>query len=203
MKIAVIGATGNVGKRIVAEALHRNHSVTAIARDPSKLTDRDGLTIIQGDANDPAKLGMLLVGHDAIVSSIKFLDSDITLLVQAVRASGVSRYLIVGGAGSLEVSPGKLFLEHPDFPDFAKPEAIKGKEYLDYLKTIKNLDWTFLCPSALFEAGERTGVFRLGKDLLLIDKDGKSWISYEDYAVALLDEIENPQHIQQRFTVGY
>ena len=126
-----------------------------------------------------------------------------TSLVQAVRASGVKRYLVVGGAGSLEVAPGKLFIDQPDFPAFVKAEAAKGKEYLDYLKGIKDLDWTFLSPSALFKAGERTGVFWLGGDNLLISEDGTSWISYEDYAIALLDEIENPKHIQQRFTVGY
>ncbi len=203
MKIAVIGATGNVGRRIVAESLYRNHHVTAIARDPFKLTAQDGLTMLQGDANDPAKLERLLIGHDVVVSSIMFLHSDITLLVRAVRDSGVSRYLVVGGAGSLEVAPGELVVEQPDFPAFVKAEATKGKEYLDYLRDIQDLDWTFLSPSALFKAGERTGVFRLGKDKLLIGTDGKSWISYEDYTFALLDLIEQPKHIQQRFTVGY
>ena len=204
MKIAIIGATGNVGRRIVDEALRRNHDVTGIARDPSKLIPQNRLTLVQGDANgDPSELGQLLVGHDVVVSSIMFLQSDMSHLVQAVRASGVKRYLVVGGAGSLEVAPGRLLVDQPDFPAFVKAEAAKGKEYLDYLKEVKDLDWTFLSPSALFKAGERTGVFRLGGDNLLISVDGTSWISYEDYAIALLDEIENPKHIQQRFTVGY
>jgi uncharacterized protein len=203
MKIAIIGATGNVGRRIVDEALHRGHNVTGIARDPFKLSPRNGLTLVQGDANDPSKLGQLLVEHDVVISSIVFLSSDITLLVEAVRASGVKRYLVVGGAGSLEVAPGKLLVDQPDFPDFVKAEATKGGESLNYLRGIKDLDWTFLSPSALFTDGDRTGVFRLGKDELLVGTDGKSWISYEDYSMALLDEIENPQHIQQRFTVGY
>jgi uncharacterized protein len=203
MKIAIVGATGNVGKRIVDEALHRGHNVTGIARDPSKLSPRNGLTLVQGNANDPSKLGQLLVGHDVVISSIMFLHSDITLLVEAVRVSGVKRYLVVGGAGSLEVAPGKLLVDQPDFPDFVKAEATKGGEYLTYLKGIKDLDWTFLSPSALFTNGERTGVFRLGRDELLVGSDGKSWISYEDYAIALLDEIEHPKYIQQRFTVGY
>jgi uncharacterized protein len=203
MKIAIVGATGNVGKRIVDEALHRGHNVTGIARDPFKLSPRNGLTLVNGDATDSSKLGQLLVGHDVVISSIMFLHSDIALLVEAVRASGVKRYLVVGGAGSLEVAPGKLLVDQPDFPDFVKAEATKGGEYLNYLGEIKDLDWTFLSPSALFTNGERTGVFRLGKDELLVGVDGKSWISYEDYAIALLDEIENPRHIQQRFTVGY
>jgi uncharacterized protein len=203
MKIAIIGATGNVGQRIVDEALHRGHNVTGIARDPFKLSPRNGLTLVQGDANDASRLGQLLIGHDVVISSIMFLHSDIAALVEAVRASGVKRYLVVGGAGSLEVAPGKLLVDQPDFPDFVKAEATKGGEYLNYLREIKDLDWTFLSPSALFTDGERTGVFRLGRDELLVGSDGKSWISYEDYAIALLDEIENPKHIQQRFTVGY
>lgn len=203
MKIAIIGATGNVGRRIVAEALYRNHEVTGIARNVAKLDPQNNLTLVQGDANDPSSLGQLLIGHDVVVSSIMFLHSDIRLLVEAVRASRVKRYLVVGGAGSLEVAPGKLFIDQPDFPDFAKGEAGKGKEYLDYLREIKDIDWTFLSPSALFQAGERTGEFRLGGDRLLIGADGTSWISYEDYAIALLNEIENPKHIHQRFTIGY
>jgi uncharacterized protein len=203
MKIAIVGATGNVGKRIVDEALHREHNVTGIARDPLKLSPRSGFTLVKGDANNPSKLSQLLVGHDVVISSIMFLHSDIALLVEAVRVSGVKRYLVVGGAGSLEVAPGKLLVNQPDFPDFVKAEATKGGESLNYLRGIKDLDWTFLSPSALFTDGERTGVFRLGRDELLVGVDGKSWISYEDYAIALLDEIENPKHIQQRFTVGY
>jgi uncharacterized protein len=203
MKIAIVGATGNVGKRIVDEALHRGHHVTGIARDPFKLSPQNGLILAKGDANDSAKLGQLLAEHDVVISSIMFLHSEIAALVEAVRASGVKRYLVVGGAGSLEVAPGKLLVNQPDFPDFVKAEATKGSEYLNYLREIKDLDWTFLSPSALFQAGERTGVFRLGKDELLVGSDGRSWISYEDYAIALLDEVENPKHIQQRFTVGY
>jgi uncharacterized protein len=203
MKIAIVGATGNVGRRIVDEALSRGHNVTGIARDPFKLRSRNGLILVKGDANDPSKLGQLLVEHDVVISSIMFLHSDIALLVEAVKASGVKRYLVVGGAGSLEVAPGKLLVNQPDFPDFVRAEATKGGEFLNYLKRIKDLDWTFLSPSALFTDGDRTGVFRLGRDELLVGMDGKSWISYEDYSVALLDEIENPKHIQQRFTVGY
>ncbi len=202
-RIVVIGATGNVGTRIVDEALQRGHHVTSIARDPSRLPRRERLTLISGDANNPNMLAPLIVGHDAVVSSLMFLHSDIALLVAAVRASGVRRYLIVGGAGSLEVTPGKLHVDQPDFPAFAKAEATKGKEYLDYLRGVEDLDWTFLSPSSLFKAGERTGVFRLGGDMLLTGADGKSWISYEDYAIALLNEIEQPTHIRQRFTVGY
>jgi uncharacterized protein len=206
MKIAIIGATGNVGRRIVSEALNRSHSVTAIARTVNLdvLPSRDKLSSVIGDANEPDQLAELIAGHDVIVSSIMFLKSDISKLVTAVRTSGVKRYLIVGGAGSLLSPTGHALVDETDFtPKFAIPEATKGKEYLTYMCEVKDLDWTVLSPSKLFTAGERTGNFRLGGNHVLIGTDGKSWISYEDYAVAMLDEIENPKHIRQRFCVGY
>ena len=203
MKLAIIGATGNVGTRLVAEALRRGHRVTAVARDPSTLDAQDGLVPVAGDANRPEALAPLLKGHDAVVSSVAFRLSDPALLIDAVRRSGVARYLVVGGAGSLEVAPGKLLVDSPDFPAFAREEATLGRQFLDALRAVTDLDWTMLSPSALFTAGERTGVFRLGGDTLLTGADGKSWISYEDYAVALLDEVEVPKHAGRRFTVGY
>ena len=203
MNIAIVGATGNVGTRIVEEALRRGHRVTGISRNPERLDRREGLQPVSGDAHQPERLAPLLADHDAVVSALPFLHSDPAQLVAAVRASAVSRYLVVGGAGSLEVAPGQHNIDQPGFPAFAKAEAGKGKKFLDYLRGVHDLEWTFLSPSSLFTAGERTGVFRLGKDALLTGKDGKSWISYEDYAVALLDEIERPQHIRERFTVGY
>lgn len=203
MKIAVIGATGNVGAPLVDEALRRGHAVTGIARDASKLPERPGLLPVSGDAEQPGQLATLIAGHDVVVSSIMFLNSDMRKLVEAVRGSGVRRYYVVSGAGSLEVAPGQLNVDQPGFPDFARAEATRGKEYLAHLRSVDDLDWTFLSPSSLFIAGERTGRFRLGGDQLLVDEDGKSWITYEDYAVALLDDIEAPKHVKQRFTVGY
>ena len=203
MKIAVIGATGNVGSRIVAEALRRGHTVTAIARDPAKLAPQSGLTPVRADASDPSALAQVLAGHDAVVSSIRFTESDPQALIGAVRESGVKRYLVVGGAGSLEVAPGKLLIDTPGFPAAARAESGAGKAFLDALRAAGDLDWTFLSPSALFTAGERTGNYRLGEETLLTAADGKSWISYEDFAQALLDEIEHPAHVRRRFTVGY
>jgi putative NADH-flavin reductase len=203
MKIAIIGATGNVGTRIVAEALRRGHSVTGIARDTAKLTPRKNLTLVTGDANVPGALAPLLAGHDAVVSSVHFSVSDPKLLIDGVRQSGVKRYLVVGGAGSLEIAPGKLLVEAPNFPQEYFKEASLGKAFLDVLRSVTDLDWTMLSPSALFIEGERTGKFRLGADTLLTAADGKSWISYEDFAAALLDEIEAPKHIKGRFTIGY
>jgi len=119
-----------------------------------------------------------------------------------VRNSDVKRYLVVGGAGSLEVAPGVRLVTTPDFPAAYKAEASKGADFLDLLRTVDDLDWTFLSPSAMFVPGERTGKFRLGRDKLLSNENGSS-ISFEDYAIALADEIENPRHVKQRFTVGY
>lgn len=203
MKIAVIGASGNAGSRISAELARRGHTVTAIARHPEKIARQANVTAVKGDVLDQAGLAALLAGHDAAISSVHFLDSDPVRLIGAAKESKVGRYLVVGGAGSLEVAPGVRLVTTPNFPVAYKAEAEKGAAFLDLLRAEKELNWTFLSPSALFTAGERTGKFRLGKDQLLTAEGGKSWISFEDFAVALADEIDRPAHIRQRFTVGY
>jgi putative NADH-flavin reductase len=203
MKIAVIGASGQAGSRIVAELARRGHTVTAIARNPEKIAVLAGVTARQGDAFDPASMAKLLAGHDVAISSIHFTASDPDKLIGAVKAAGVGRYLVVGGAGSLEVAPGVRLVATPTFPAQYKTEAEKGAAFLDRLRQERELNWTFLSPSALFVAGMRTGKFRLGTDQLLTAADGKSWISFEDFAVALADEIEGPRHPRGRFTVGY
>lgn len=203
MKIAVIGASGNVGSRITTELARRGHAVTAIARHPEKIAQQANVTPTSGDVMDQAGLARLLAGHDAAISSVHFLDSDPVKLIGAAKESKVGRYLVVGGAGSLEVATGVRLVTTPGFPVVYKAEAEKGAAFLDLLRAEKELNWTFLSPSALFVAGERTGKFRLGTDQLLTAADGKSSISFEDFAVALADEIERPAHIRQRFTVGY
>jgi len=203
MKIAVIGASGNAGSRITAELASRGHTVTAIARKPEKIAAHANVTANQGDVMDQAGLTRLLAGHDIAISSVHFLDSDPVKLIAAAKDSKVGRYLVVGGAGSLEVAPGVRLVTTANFPVVYKAEAEKGGAFLDLLRAEKDLNWTFLSPSALFTAGERTGKFRLGTDQLLTGNDGKSWISFEDFAVALADEIERPAHIRARFTVGY
>ncbi|MEW4398743.1 NAD(P)-dependent oxidoreductase [Agrobacterium tumefaciens] len=201
-KIALIGASGNAGSRILKELSDRGHQVTAIARNPEKIASLPNVVAKKGDVFDQAGLSELLKGHDAVISAVHFTASDPVTLIEAVRASGVSRYLVVGGAGSLEIGPGQRVVDLPDFPAAYKAEATKGAEFLDRLKGEKQLDWTFLSPSAEFVPGERTGKFRIGKDSLLSNEAG-SRISFEDYAIALVDEIEKPQHSRQRFTVGY
>jgi len=202
MKVAVIGATGRAGSRLVAELTSRDHAVTAIARNPEKAPQGPLVTPKQGDVRDPAALAALLRGHDAAISAVRFLDTDPATLVGAVRAAGVKRYLVVGGAGSLEVAPGVTLLSTPQFPTAYKDEATRGGEFLDYLRGVDDLDWSFLSPSAFIDFGERTGKFRLGKDQLLTNEKGSS-ISFEDFAVAMVDEVEAPKHLRQRFTVGY
>ncbi|MGO4317848.1 NAD(P)-dependent oxidoreductase [Agrobacterium sp. MCAB5] len=201
-KVALIGASGRVGSAILKELVSRGHRVTAVARKPDAIRDEQGVTKRRGDIFEPGELANILQDHDAVISSVKFVGSEPSQLVDAVRKSGVSRYLVVGGAGSLEVAPGQKLSETLSFPDAFKAEAARGGEFLDYLRTVTDLDWTFLSPSALFSQGERTGKFRLGMDELLTT-DGKSAISFEDYSVALVDELEKPRHVKQRFTVGY
>jgi uncharacterized protein len=203
MKIAIAGASGQAGSRLTAELARRGHAVTAIARNPEKIATLPGVTAVKGDVNDQDALTALWAGHDAAISSVHFTVSDPVKLIGAAKASGVGRYLVVGGAGSLEVAPGVRLVTTPNFPAQYKAEASKGAEFLDLLRQERDLNWTFLSPSALFVAGERTGKFRLGTDQLLTAADGKSSISFEDFAVALADEIERPGHIRQRFTVGY
>jgi putative NADH-flavin reductase len=202
MKIALIGATGNAGSRILAELSRRGHAVTAIARNPQKVPALPGVVPAKADADNVAGLTAVIKGHDAVISSVHFAASDPHKLIAAVREARVPRYLVVGGAGSLEVAPGVKLIDTPQFPAIYKAEAMAGSVFLDLLRRQSDLDWTYLSPSAVFAPGERTGKFRLGRDALLTNDKG-SHISFEDYAIALADEIEKPAHSRQRFTVGY
>lgn len=202
-KIALIGASGNAGSRILNELSARGHTVSAIARHPDNVKRLAGVTAVKADVQDEGSIAARLNGHDAVISAVRFLDSDPNTLINAVRMSGVKRYLVVGGAASLETAPGVRLLDTPDFPAAYRAEATKGAQFLDLLRNTEDLDWSFISPSAMFVPGSRTGKFRLAKDQLLISNQGVSSISFEDYAVAMVDEIENPKHIRQRFTVGY
>lgn len=207
MHVALIGASGNAGSRILAELVQRGHTVTAIVRDPARVPALSGVEAKAGDVSDETRLAALLAGHDAVVSAVPFATTDAAKLIATVRAAGVPRYLVVGGAGSLELALGDfplglMLIDAPNFPEAYKPEAAAGCVFLDLLRAEEELDWTFLSPSAMFVPGERTGRFRLGKDELLTGEKGSS-ISYEDFAVAMVDEVEKPAHSRQRFTVGY
>jgi putative NADH-flavin reductase len=203
MKVAIIGGTGRAGTEISAELARRGHQVTAISRHPENAVQADGVVAVAGDVGQPAALVEAIRGHDVVVSAVMFSDTDPAALVGVVRDAGIPRYLVVGGAGSLEVAPGVPLITTPDFPEAYKAEAGKGADFLTYLRGVEDIDWTFLSPSAYFFVGDRKGSFRIGKDALLVDADGNSSISYADYAIALVDEIETPQHSRTRFTVGY
>lgn len=202
MNVALIGASGNVGSRILKELSDRGIAVTAIARDPERIAKLPYVVAEAGDVFDGPRLTALLKGHDVVVSAVHFSASDPRVLIDAVKASGAPRYVVVGGAGSLEVAPGVALVSTPDFPQPYKAEALAGLRFLELLRAEKELDWTFLSPSAVLEPGRRTGQFRLGGDQLLVGEHG-SRISMEDYAIALVDEIERPAHSRRRFTVGY
>ncbi|WP_092371705.1 NAD(P)-dependent oxidoreductase [Phytopseudomonas seleniipraecipitans] len=203
MKIVVLGISGRAGSRIAHELLQRGHHVTGIARQVGEVPAQQGLQVASADVADIERLVPLLEGHDAVISSTRFVGSDAASLLGAVKAAGVPRLLVVGGAGSLEVAPGVALIDTPEFPAAYKAEAGAGCDFLNVLRGEQALDWTFLSPSALFEPGQRSGRFRLGTDSLLVDAAGNSSISMEDFAIALIDELERPQHSRQRFTVGY
>jgi putative NADH-flavin reductase len=203
MKVALIGASGRVGSRLATELLSRGHQVTGIVRNPAEIAGRPGMTVKQADATNASGLAAVIAGHDAVISASRFQTSDLKALLTALKGAKVGRLLVVGGAGSLEVAPGKPLMSTADFPAAFKAEAVAGAKFLDALRQEQDLDWTFLSPSANFAPGDRTGKFRLGGDHLLIDPTGKSWISMEDFAIAMVDELEHPRHRKRRFTVGY
>jgi putative NADH-flavin reductase len=203
MHIALIGVTGQVGSRICGELLRRGHEVLGLARDISGLTPQPNLTLGTVDANAPGQITPLILGSDAVVSATRFRTSNPETLLEAVHASHVPRLMVVGGAASLLLPTGLRLIDSPGFPEAAKEEGRAGVTCLAVLQKEQMIDWIFLSPSAQFAPGERTTHFRLGTDELLVDVNGKSWISMEDFAIALVDELERPAHHRQRFTVGY
>ncbi|MBI2688053.1 MAG: NAD(P)-dependent oxidoreductase [Acidobacteria bacterium] len=206
MKVTLFGGSGMIGSRILQELISRGHSVTAVVRNPSKIT---GAAALAGDVLDPARVAAASTGADAVISAYAPPADDPAKLSAAARTlgdalprAGVKRLLLVGGAGGLEVAPGVRLVDTPEFPTPYKPYALAHIDAVDQLKGT-DLDWTVLSPAAIIEPGERTGKFRLGTNQLVTDAKGDSRISAEDYAIALVDELEKPQHIRQRFTVGY
>jgi len=207
VKIAIIGATGLVGTKILSESLDRGHEVTAIVRNPETLPMHPKLRAAKGDATEPAELASLVTGHDVVISAFNpgkdERGTGARSIIDAVKRAEVERLLVVGGAGSLEVAPGKRLVDQPDFPAQWKDGALRTADFLDQLRGETNLDWTFVSPAAMLAPGERTGHYRVGGDQFMTDSDGESRISLEDYAVAMLDEAERPQHHRKRFSVAY
>jgi putative NADH-flavin reductase len=203
MKIALIGATGNVGTKILNEALARGHQLTGIARHVDKLKDRAGVTSRACDLVDESKLADALRGNDAVIVSVRHQSNDVLRVLKASKAAGVKRIIIVGGAASLEIAPGQRLVDTPNFPPEIKVEALPAAEALNRIREEKELEWTFVSPSIMLVPGQRTGKFRIGGDQVLKDDKGDSRISQEDLSVAIIDELEKPRHIRKRFTVGY
>lgn len=212
MKVAIIGASGFVGSALLKEAVARGHEVTALVSNPSKLPASEHVRAVQADVLAQDDLAGKLEGHDAIISAFSghaqadvlgYYLKGIASIVAATKQAGVSRLLLVGGAGGLEVAPGLQLIDLPEFPAHWKSTAEGARQALNLLRQEHELDWTVLAPSAHLEPGERTGEFRLGKDALLVDAEGNSHISLADYAVAMIDELEHAAHSRARFTVGY
>jgi putative NADH-flavin reductase len=203
MKIALIGASGNIGAKILIEALNRGHQVTGIVRDPARLEPDAAMTPKQCDLAEEDKLAGILKGHDAVIVSVRHDLNDVGHVYAACRKAGVHRVLVIGGAASLEIEPGVMLIDSPGFPDEIKVQAAPAVEALRKIREIQDLEWSFVSPSIVIAPGERTGKFRIGGDELLKDDSGQSRISQEDFAIAMLDEIEDPKHIRKRFTVGY
>ena len=213
MRIAVIGASGQIGSFIRDEALARGHNVTAIVRHPKNVTVRNPhLTVLKADILRD-RVDELVKGHDAVISAYNpgWSRPDIyneqikgaKAIIDGAKKSGVKRLLVVGGAGTLEVSPGVQLMDTVTFPEDVKGGVLATAETLKMLKKEQELEWTFLSPPASIAPSERTGHYRVGKDQLLKNKQGESRISTQDYAVAMLDELESPQHTRERFTVAY
>ncbi|MFM0193329.1 NAD(P)-dependent oxidoreductase [Paraburkholderia strydomiana] len=211
LKIALFGATGMIGSRIAAEAVRRGHQVTALSRNPARVpADVPNLKAAQADLLDAASVGAAVRGHDVVASAyappqtdVGSLDKATRALVEGVRASGLKRLVVVGGAGSLEVAPGKQLVDTEGFPDAYKAVALAHREALNYYRSVADLDWTFFSPAAIIAPGERTGTFRTGTDSLIADAQGNSRISAEDYAIAFVDELEQGRFVRQIATVAY
>lgn len=213
MKIALIGATGFVGNYILKEALNRGYEITGISRHPERLPEHKNLEGIKADIMDVNETSKILKGHDVVISAFNpgwdnpdiydLYIKGINSILNELKNSGIKRFIIIGGAGSLEIKPGVQLVDTPDFPKEYKEGALAARDVLLIIKKKNDLDWTFLSPSILLQPGKRTGNFRYGTDQVLFDKNGESKISVQDLAVAIVDEIENPRYIKKRFTVGY
>ena len=214
--VVLIGATGFVGSAVLNELLSRGHKVTAVVRNATKLHKNDNLTAVEEDVANVDALANIAKGKDAVISAYnpgwgnpdikRLTEENYPKIVEAVKKSGVGRLLIVGGAGTLFVKPGLRVVDSGAIPaEIMDAVRSLGDFYLNYLTKEHDLDWVFFSPAGAFdEKGERTGKFRLGKDDLIIDPvTNSSHISVQDYAVAMVDELEKPAHHKERFTIGY
>ncbi len=216
MKVALIGATGFVGSKILSELINRNHQVTAIVRNPEALTENENVVAKKVDVLDIDALADAVKGHDVVVSAYnagwtnpsiydEFLKGS-EAIQEGVKKSGVKRFIVMGGAGSLYVADGMQLVDSQDFPEEWKAGALAARDYLNIIKKEQDLDWTFISPAIEMHqgtSGERKGTYRTGLETPVFDENNRSVISAEDVAVAIVDEVEQPKHIKERFTVAY
>jgi putative NADH-flavin reductase len=211
MKIVVFGASGRLGSRVVDEALRREHEVTGVARDAMRVDGREGrIERFAGDATEPGSVASIAADHDVAISAVTQHERPEMLvelargLLEGLALAGVPRLVVAGGAGSLKVPSGERLLDTPDFHEEWKPEAIAQARALEvYEQAETDVDWSYISPAALLEPGERTGGYRTGDDQLLVDEQGRSRITMEDFAIAMLDEAEEQRHPRARFTVAH
>jgi putative NADH-flavin reductase len=217
MKIALIGATGFVGTALLKELIDRGHEVTAISRHPENIKLKSPLIHpVKGDVLDAQQVANLVKGHDAVINAYnpgwtnpkiyeEFLAGS-RAIQAGVKKAGVKRLVVIGGAGSLEIAPGVQLIDSPAFPAEYKPGASGARDYLREISQEKDLEWTFFSPAILMNhdtSGTRRGNYRLGLDNPVFDDQGKSVLSVEDLALVIVDELEHPKHIRQRFTAAY
>lgn len=211
MKVVLFGASGMIGSRALKELVARGHSVVAVVRDASKVPVSAQVTVVTGDLLDAKFVASVVRGADAVISAYspgtgkdldKLMIASTESLLAGVKEGGVKRLIVVGGAGSLFVAPGVRLVDIPQFPAEYKDIARAHHEALKILEKA-DLDWTYFSPAGVIQPGERTGKFRLDTTNVVADEKGSSTISAEDYAIALVDELEQPKHIRQQFTIGY
>lgn len=215
-KVAVIGATGFVGTQVVKELANRGYSVNALARNTSKIEESENVKAVTADIYNTAELSEILKGNDAVISAFNpgwtnpniFEDflKGAESIEKAVEKAGVKRYITVGGAGSLYIAEGLQLIDTPEFPAEIKPGAEAARQYLEMIKKNEKLDWTFFSPAIEMHqgtAGVRKGTYRTALENPVFDENGRSVLSVEDVAVALVDELENNQFVKQRFTAAY
>ncbi len=212
MNLVLIGASGFIGSALLQEALERGHAVTAVVTKPEKVQPHAHLKVVACDVHSKAELAKIMAGHEAVLSAFSghaqkdvqgYYESGFRSILAAAKQADIRRILVVGGAGSLEIAPGKLLLEANSFPAEYQPTAQGAYTALRLLREEQELDWTMLSPAAEIFSGERTGSFRLGTEQLVQDEQGRSRISTADYAVAMLNELEHPAHSRKRFTLAY
>ena len=215
-KVAVIGATGFVGTQVVKELANRGYFVNALARNTSKIEESENVKAVTADIYNTAELSEILKGNDAVISTFNpgwtnpniFEDflKGAESIEKAVEESGVKRFITVGGAGSLYIAENLQLIDTPEFPAEIKPGAEAARQYLEMIKKNENLDWTFFSPAIEMHqgtAGVRKGTYRTALENPVFDESGRSVLSVEDVAVALVDELENNQFVKQRFTAAY